>query len=354
MSVRLLAAAEVGSQMKSDCGARTTYRQSCLTSGRRLERTRDEVCLLTPDFLSMQDSHADHVPVCGGKRLRSEYPERSVAAATNGEGWAAAHDAAVAAGKETYEDPATGYSVFTSLAHQSRGKCCGSGCRHCCFDHANVRDKARKISRPAWLLAPAPDVASAAVLFWSGGKDSFLALRKLLADESEPEIILLTTFDASERRVAHQDVDIASIVRQAEHLGLPLLGVPLDRASGEAYADSIRSGLDAIRRHVAIERLCFGDLHLEHIRGWREEALSSLGADLHFPLWHADYEELSADLRASGVPCDVSATTVDAVAVGERFGDFETPHGLDAFGERGEFHTLARVWEVPRRAALGV
>ena len=143
-------------------------------------------------------------------------------------------------------------------------------------------------------------------------------------------------------------------MRQAEHLGLPLLGVPLDRASGEAYADSIAAGLDTIRRHVAIERLCFGDLHLEHIRGWREEALSSLGADLHFPLWHADYEELSADLRASGVPCDVSATTVDAVAVGERFGEFETPHGLDAFGERGEFHTLARVWEVPRRAALGV
>ena len=143
-------------------------------------------------------------------------------------------------------------------------------------------------------------------------------------------------------------------MRQAEHLGLPLLGVPLDRASGEAYADSIAAGLDTIRRHVAIERLCFGDLHLEHIRGWREEALSSLGADLHFPLWHADYEELSADLRASGVPCDVSATTVDAVAVGERFGEFETPPGLDAFGERGEFHTLARVWEVPRRAALGV
>ena len=275
--------------------------------------------------------------------------------AAAGDGWAAAHAAAVAAGKETYEDPATGYSVFTSLAHESRGKCCGSGCRHCCFDHVNVRrDRAKKISQPAWLLAPAPDVDSAAVLFWSGGKDSFLALRKLLADESEPEIILLTTFDASERRVAHQDVDIASIVRQAEHLGLPLLGVPLDRASGEAYADSISAGLAAIRRHVAIERLCFGDLHLEHIRGWREEALSGLGADLHFPLWHADYEELSADLQASGVPCDVSATTVDAVAVGERFGEFETPQGLDAFGERGEFHTLARVWEVPRRAALGV
>ena len=56
------------------------------------------------------------------------------------------------------------------------------------------------------------------MLFWSGGKDSFLALRRLLADESDPEIILLTTFDASERRVANQDVDIASLVRQAAPL----------------------------------------------------------------------------------------------------------------------------------------
>ena len=107
-----------------------------------------------------------------------------------------------------------------------------------------------KSTEGASAFSPPPDVASAAVLFWSGGKDSFLALRKLLADESEPEIILLTTFDASERRVAHQDVDIASIVRQAEHLGLPLLGVPLDRASGEAYADSIRSGLDLSLIHI--------------------------------------------------------------------------------------------------------
>lgn len=63
-------------------GTRTTYRQSCLTSGRRLASSRSEVCLLTPDFLSRQRDHTDHTQVCGGARLRSEYTERSVAAAT--------------------------------------------------------------------------------------------------------------------------------------------------------------------------------------------------------------------------------------------------------------------------------
>ena len=31
-----------------------------------------------------------------------------------------------------------GLMVFTELYHRSRGDCCGSGCRHCPFDHINV------------------------------------------------------------------------------------------------------------------------------------------------------------------------------------------------------------------------
>ena len=62
-------------------GSRTTFRQSCMTLGKRLESTRGEVCLLTPDFLSNQVTHTDHAQVCGGNKRRSEYTERSVAAA---------------------------------------------------------------------------------------------------------------------------------------------------------------------------------------------------------------------------------------------------------------------------------
>lgn len=29
--------------------------------------------------------------------------------------------------------------VFTSAFHLKRGKCCGSNCRHCPFEHVNVR-----------------------------------------------------------------------------------------------------------------------------------------------------------------------------------------------------------------------
>ncbi|ASD64398.1 DUF5522 domain-containing protein [Bdellovibrio bacteriovorus] len=41
------------------------------------------------------------------------------------------HRSACDAGKDSYVDPATGYTVFTEYFHLKRGHCCGSGCRHC-------------------------------------------------------------------------------------------------------------------------------------------------------------------------------------------------------------------------------
>ncbi len=42
-----------------------------------------------------------------------------------------AHAAAVAAGRDTYRDPRTGYQVFTAACLTARGTCCATGCRHC-------------------------------------------------------------------------------------------------------------------------------------------------------------------------------------------------------------------------------
>jgi hypothetical protein len=48
----------------------------------------------------------------------------------------AVHEAACARGEKTYLDPDTGYVVFTRVGHLARGKCCGSGCRHCPYGNA--------------------------------------------------------------------------------------------------------------------------------------------------------------------------------------------------------------------------
>ena len=54
----------------------------------------------------------------------------------------AMHRHAVLEGKDTYIDPASGYSVFTQLYLQRR-PCCGNGCRHCPHGHKNVPNQGR-------------------------------------------------------------------------------------------------------------------------------------------------------------------------------------------------------------------
>ena len=306
------------------------------------------------------------------------------------------HREACQKGQKTYIDPATGYQVFTEVAHLNRGKCCGGGCRHCPYSHVNVsaKDKTARIKQPAWIyqatqngeeLFSCHGKKHIKVLFFSGGKDSFLTIRALArqySDESESEfgLVLLTTFDAVSRNIAHQEVSIDDVLQQAQHLQISLLGVPLHRGSGEGYVDRIGRALKVIEKTFPTSAisLVFGDLHLGHIRQWRESSFEALRYKLEFPVWKVPYNALMDDLQASGVPCVVTGTTCDYVTVGTSFDrvfynkvlsdapevESTEPNGdgsggmksktLDAFGESGEFHSLAKVWEVPREKALGI
>jgi len=274
---------------------------------------------------------------------------------------ASRHDAAVAAGNPTYNDPKTGYSVFTATALAARKKCCGCGCRHCPFNHAAVpvQRRAAKIQTPALLRGSLVELDADAgidVLLWSGGKDSLLAARALCREHgNKRRLVLLTTFDAGSRQVAHQEVQIDAICEQAESLDLPLVGCPL--VPHIPYGTRLDEALRLVQRSAPapVARVCTGDLHLEHVAAWREErigpAVRALGATLHSPLWQAPYESLMRDLEASGTPCRVCAQTGGAVAVGDLFSAqfvSSLPPGVDAFGENGEFHTLAEVWAASR------
>lgn len=288
---------------------------------------------------------------------------------------ASLHTAAIAAGQPTYIDPATGYKVMTSETLAARGRCCGCGCRHCPYNHANVAMEKRpaKISSPALLHGDFSelDASGVDVLFWSGGKDSFLAARALAREHrangdegatssTNGKLMLLTTFDATSRTVAHQEVHIRTIVRQAATLRVPLLGVPLwpHIAYEERIGEALRLIGDA--GGVRVRRVCNGDLHLESVRSWRDERLAdvleAIGATSHAPLFHTPYEALLADLEASGTPCTVCALgdaqcwsgQPPCVRIGESFDTALAARlgeaGADRFGENGEFHTLAEVW----------
>lgn len=97
-----------------------------------------------PDLFDRKDSDSDEAlddAALGPDDFAPELPEAEKKERAKVQAYTAAHDAAVALGLSTYIDPETGYQVFTELAHEKRGKCCGNACRHCPFGHVNV---------PAW------------------------------------------------------------------------------------------------------------------------------------------------------------------------------------------------------------
>ena len=54
----------------------------------------------------------------------------------------AAHERAVRAGADGYDDPETGLFVFTAAYLAARGTCCDSGCRHCPYGRSGrVREE---------------------------------------------------------------------------------------------------------------------------------------------------------------------------------------------------------------------
>ncbi len=254
------------------------------------------------------------------------------------------HAEASAAGEHFYIDPASGYRVFTEIGLKARGECCGAGCRHCPYHHASVDvgKRAARIQQPAWLtdIEPGPGTPTR-VLFWSGGKDSYLTYLRIA--ELPGQVVLLTTFDANSRNIAHQDIPISDVAGQAAALDVPLLGVPL--VSETDYVELIEGALALV---PDISQLVFGDLHLEHIRGWREDAFKDLAerldCELSFPLWQVDYELLMKDAERAPASFFISAVTHNKLIglVGTEYNRAfaeSLPADIDRFGENGEFHT---------------
>eukprot|EP00198_Chlamydomonas_reinhardtii_P008675 XP_001698012.1 predicted protein [Chlamydomonas reinhardtii] len=69
------------------------------------------------------------------------------------------HEAACGGGGSgTYDDPQTGFMVFTAAALSKRKSCCANRCRHCPFGHYKVqgpRPRVNRLTQPA-LLQPSP------------------------------------------------------------------------------------------------------------------------------------------------------------------------------------------------------
>ncbi|AHG91193.1 protein of unknown function DUF71 ATP-binding region [Gemmatirosa kalamazoonensis] len=194
-------------------------------------------------------------------------------------------------------------------------------------------------------MDPTPE-RTRTLVSWSGGKDSSLALHRVLADPSAHVDGLLTTVTDEYERISMHGVRVALLEAQARALALPLRVARIPRGcTNDVYESVSRDALAAYAAEGG-RRVVFGDLFLEDVRAYRERLLAPLPLAPEFPLWGEDTHALAHRFVALGfraVLVCVDPRQIDASLCGREYDETllaDLPPSTDPCGENGEFHTF--------------
>jgi len=181
---------------------------------------------------------------------------------------------------------------------------------------------------------------------WSSGKDSALALYRILQGSEYKITSLVTTINADVNRVSMHGLREELLDFQAKSLGFPLEKIALN---GNVSMSEYSKILGDATRKLKVggnTYAIFGDIFLEDLRTYREDQLQSIGLKAVFPLWKQDTTKLIhefIDLGFKAIIVCVNAKLLDESFVG-RVIDYQfladLPENVDPCGENGEFHTF--------------
>lgn len=157
---------------------------------------------------------------------------------------------------------------------------------------------------------------------------------------------LLTTVVEDEERVTMHGTPLPLVRQQADALGLSL---HVMRVPTQPSNDVYEARLDAVLTpliEAGFSTVVAGDLFLDDVRAYRENAVETLGATALFPLWQRDTSWmarrfLERDYRA--VVTSVDTTQLDSSFAGRIYDETflsDLPDEVDPCGEHGAFHTF--------------
>jgi len=185
-----------------------------------------------------------------------------------------------------------------------------------------------------------------AIFNWSGGKDSALALYKILSEKGIEVSYLLTSLNEKYKRISAHGVRESLLDKQAKSIGIPLIKIMLpDEVSNQEY-ENLMNECWVEKKKEGIEYCISGDIFLEDIKEYREKQLSKLEIKCLLPLWKIDSKKIVEEFNDLGfrsiVVC-VNDKYLDESFVGrmidKSFLD-DLPENVDPCGENGEFHSF--------------
>lgn len=184
-----------------------------------------------------------------------------------------------------------------------------------------------------------------AIFCWSGGKDSALALYKIIQEDKYEIVALLTTLNETYKRVSMHGVMEELLIKQAESIGLPLIRMYVSEGTNSEYEKNMETLLLEFKEQ-GVSKVIFGDIFLEDLRAYRENNLSKVGLTAEFPLWKKNTKDLINEFFELGfktvICCANDAFLGEGSAGMEITPAFirELPANIDPCGENGEYHTF--------------
>lgn len=183
------------------------------------------------------------------------------------------------------------------------------------------------------------------IFCWSGGKDSALALYKIVLEDKYEIVSLLTTLNAVFKRVSMHGVREELLEQQAASIGLPLVKMYVTEGTNAEYEKEMEKLLLEYKAK-GVTKVIFGDIFLVDMRSYRENNLSKVGLKAEFPLWKKNTTELINEflkLNFKTITCCVNDAYLNEEKVGVEIDpEFikSLPENVDPCGENGEYHTF--------------
>ncbi|MFD2909103.1 diphthine--ammonia ligase [Flavobacterium ardleyense] len=184
-----------------------------------------------------------------------------------------------------------------------------------------------------------------AIFNWSGGKDSALALHKIIEENKYEVISLFTTLNEETQKSSMHSIPLAILRKQAESLGIPLHTTTFSKEL-KNYDEKMAEVVTHFKKQD-VSSFIFGDIFLSDVKAYRESKLNPLGIEVIEPLWDKTSNQIMNEFLLSGIKTKIivtDASKLDSKYIGKIINqDFvkSYPEGLDICGENGEYHSLA-------------
>lgn len=180
------------------------------------------------------------------------------------------------------------------------------------------------------------------VISYSGGKDSALALYRMIMQGHKP-VAMLTTVNQAQDRSWFHGIQQELLNKVSESLDIPMITC---FCKPEEYAEGFEKGLKEAKA-LGAEACVFGDIDIEDHLQWNNDRCSAAGLKCILPLWQEEREALVREFVGHGFKAVIKIVQLKALDesfLGKTM-DSELIErikltGSDPCGENGEYHTF--------------